>query len=60
MGYGSTLISALVPGMGFIFIVFFSVHIELLLVGEVLIGEVPTAIVWGAFQTPALLYYVSI
>jgi SP family general alpha glucoside:H+ symporter-like MFS transporter len=51
MGYRSTLISAVVLGMGFIFVIFLSVHIEMLLVGEILTG-----IVWGAFQTLAGSY----
>lgn len=50
-GYRKTLIGALAFTTAFIFIVFFSVNIEMLLVGELLLG-----IPWGFFQTLTLSY----
>ncbi|ONH65017.1 General alpha-glucoside permease [Cyberlindnera fabianii] len=50
-GYRKTLMTFMTATIGLIFIVFFSVNIEMLLVGELLCG-----IVWGAFQTLTVSY----
>ncbi|TVY82806.1 Maltose permease MAL31 [Lachnellula suecica] len=50
-GYRKTMIGALAMMIGFIFIQFFSVNIEMLLVGEILCG-----IPWGVFQTLTTAY----
>ncbi|KAH3664444.1 hypothetical protein WICMUC_005829 [Wickerhamomyces mucosus] len=51
IGYRKTLMGALVATTGFIFIVFFSVNIQMLLAGEILLG-----IPWGMFQTLTISY----
>lgn len=50
-GYRKTLISFLTLGIGFIFIIFFAINVEMLLAGEILTG-----LVWGAFQTLSVSY----
>lgn len=50
-GYRKTLIGALIATAGFIFIVFFSTNVQMLLVGEILMG-----IPWGMFQTLTISY----
>lgn len=50
-GYRPTLIVSMMLAIGFIFIIFYSVSIEMLLVGELLCG-----VVWGAFQTLTVSY----
>lgn len=50
-GYRKTLIGSLLLVTGFIFIVFFAPSIEVLLVGELLLG-----FPWGAFQTLTVSY----
>ncbi|CUM63804.1 uncharacterized protein PRCAT00001388001 [Priceomyces carsonii] len=50
-GYRKTLMGSLVLVTGFIFIVFFAKSIEMLLVGEILLG-----LPWGAFQTLCVTY----
>lgn len=51
VGYRKTLIASLLAVAGLIFIVFFAQSIEMLLVGELLLG-----IPWGAFQTLTVSY----
>nr|BBB86740.1 maltose permease [Ogataea thermomethanolica (nom. inval.)] len=50
-GYRKTLLPFMAATIGLIFIPFFSVDVEMLLVGELLCG-----IVWGAFQTLTVSY----
>ncbi|CDR39500.1 CYFA0S03e04082g1_1 [Cyberlindnera fabianii] len=50
-GYRRTLIVAMALTIVFVFIVFFSVNLEMLLVGELFCG-----CVWGAFQTLTVSY----
>jgi len=54
-GYRKTLIGALMSTMGLIFIVFFSINIEMLLAGEILLG-----FVWGMFQTLVITYATDV
>ena len=51
IGYRKTLIGALMMVTGFIFIVFFAPNVQVLLVGEILLG-----LPWGAFQTLTVSY----
>ncbi|CAH2350526.1 maltose permease Mal31p [[Candida] railenensis] len=51
IGYRYTIIGSLILAIGFIFIIFFSINIQMLLAGEILMG-VP----WGAFQTLCITY----
>lgn len=51
IGYRKTLIGSLIMVAGLIFIVFFAKNIEMLLVGELLLG-----LPWGAFQTLTVSY----
>lgn len=51
IGYRKTLIGSLILVACLIFIVFFAVNIEMLLVGELLLG-----LPWGAFQTLTVSY----
>ncbi|CAM9019971.1 unnamed protein product [Wickerhamomyces anomalus] len=52
---GKTLIGALGTIMGFIFIVFFSINVEMLLAGEILLG-----FCWGMLQTLVITYATDV
>lgn len=54
-GFKKTMIGALVAVTGLIFILFFAVNIEMLLVGLILIG-----IPWGVFQTLTTTYAAEV
>jgi len=54
-GYRKTLISALTIVTCFIFIVFFSINIEMLLAGEILLG-----LGWGMLQTLVVTYATDV
>lgn len=54
-GFRKTLISALTTIIGFIFIVFFSVNVEMLLAGEILLG-----VCWGMLQTLVITYATDV
>ncbi|OBA22270.1 sugar transporter [Metschnikowia bicuspidata var. bicuspidata NRRL YB-4993] len=51
IGYRKTLMGSLAMVTGFIFIVFFAPNVQVLLVGEILLG-----LPWGAFQTLTVSY----
>lgn len=55
IGYRKTLMGALALVAAFIFIVFFAPNIQVLLVGEILLG-----LPWGAFQTLCVTYATDV
>ncbi len=55
VGYRKTLISALTIVAAFIFIVFFSINVEMLLAGEILLG-----LGWGMLQTLVVTYATDV
>lgn len=54
-GYRKTLVAALTLCAGFIFIIFFSTNLTMLLIGEIFIG-----IPWGVFQTVTTTYAAEV
>lgn len=54
-GYRKTLIASLLLVIGFVFIIFFSTSLPVLLVGEILVG-----IPWGVFQTITTTYAAEV
>ncbi len=55
IGYRKTLISALSVVTAFIFIVFFSINVQMLLAGEILLG-----VGWGMLQTLVVTYATDV